>query len=78
MANAKTKLSTEERENTMAITIERNPINGSYTASALVRDNETPFAWYEHKTYYGYRKADIKTLFKEHLDRKNMRMVGSN
>ena len=62
----------------MRITIEQNPINGAYTAQALVRDDETSFAWFEHRTYYGYRKAEIKALFKQHLARKNMRIVGGN
>ena len=79
MANAKTELSTEEREqNTMAISIERNTPSGSYTASALVEDNETPFTWYESMTYYGYAKSDIKTLFKADLAKKNLRIVKGN
>jgi hypothetical protein len=78
MATAKTKLSTEERENAMSITIERNPVNASYTASALVQDSDTPFSWYESMTYYGYAKSDIKTLFKADLAKKNLRIVKAN
>jgi hypothetical protein len=78
MATAKTKLSTEERENTMSITIERNTPSGSYTASALVEDSDTPFTWYESMTYYGYAKSDIKTLFKADLAKKNLRIVKAN
>jgi len=79
MADSQIKLSTEEREqNPMAITIERNAINGSYTASALVEDNYTPFAWYESHTYYGYAKAEIKSLFKQDLAQKNLRIVKGN
>jgi hypothetical protein len=78
MATAKTKLSTEERENAMSITIERNTPSGSYTASALVEDSDTPFTWYESMTYYGYAKSDIKTLFKTDLAKKNLRIVKAN
>ncbi len=62
----------------MKITIERNPVTGAYKAQALVKDAYTPFTWYEHITYYGYRKAEIKALFKEHLARNGMKIVRDN
>jgi hypothetical protein len=65
----------------MAITIERNAITGAYVATALVVDNETPYtnyAWYEHQTYYGYSKGEIKTLFKQYLVKKNYSIVKGN
>lgn len=51
--------------------VERNQ-NGSYTVSALVRNANTPFAWYEHQTYYGYQKREIRGLFRQHLKNKKM------
>jgi hypothetical protein len=62
----------------MSITIERNTPSGSYTATALVEDSDTPFTWYESMTYYGYAKSDIKTLFKADLAKKNLRIVKGN
>jgi hypothetical protein len=61
----------------MAIRIERIAFDG-YLVSALVRDNETPFDWYERKTYYGYAKEEIKPLFKAHLTENNLRIVRGN
>ena len=57
----------------MSISLERNP-NGSYTASALVREPNTPFSFYESRTFYFYRKAEIPKLFREYLKSKNMKI----
>ena len=62
----------------MSITIERNTATGSYTASALVEDNYTPFAWYERMTFLFTEESEIKALFKEHLASKNLRIVKGN
>lgn len=56
------------------ITIERNP-NGSYVATALVRDDSTPFTWYESQTFYGYNKAETRLAFKYHLADNGFKIV---
>ena len=78
MADRQAKLSTEKERNPMAISIERNTPSGSYTATALVEDSDTPFSWYESMTYYGYAKSDIKTLFKADLAKKKLTIVRGN
>jgi hypothetical protein len=52
---------------------ERNR-NGSYTVSAEVRDETTPFSWYERHTFYDYPKAELKKLFKKHLAEKGLKI----
>ncbi len=56
------------------ITIERNP-NGSYIATALVRDDSTPFTWYQSQVFYGYDKAEIRHAFKDFLKDNGFKIV---
>ena len=50
--------------------------NGSYTALALVWESGTPsLTWYEHCTYYGHSKSEIKKLFRQYLSDKQLTMV---
>lgn len=50
--------------------------SGAIEASALVTDRFTGFAWFEHCTYYGYRKGEVRKLFRQYLKDKGMRIVG--
>lgn len=56
------------------ISITKNT-NGSYTASALVADTATPFAWLEWATFYGYPKREIAKLFREYCASKSLKIV---
>jgi DUF971 family protein len=55
------------------IHITRNQ-NGSYSVSAEVRDNQTPFSWYETLTLYGYTKKELKQQYREHLAEKGLKI----
>lgn len=48
---------------------------GAYELSALVREPNTPFDFYEHCQYFGYTKKEAARLFREHLANKNMKIV---
>ena len=55
--------------------IERVRHSGALIVSELVKDNATPFAWYESKTYYGYTLKEAKSLFRAYLEANNFKVV---
>ena len=70
---AKTATTDRTKKGKKMIHITRNQ-NGSYSVSAEVRDNQTPFSWYETQTYYGYAKKELKRLYREHLAQNGMKI----
>ena len=55
--------------------IERVRHSGALIVSELVKDNATPFAWYESKTYYGYTLKEAKSLFRAYLEANSFKVV---
>lgn len=55
------------------ITIEET--SGGFIAVALVRDNKTPFDWYERQMFIGYKRREIKPLFRARLKELGMKIV---
>ena len=45
------------------ITVEKTFPSGAYVATALVREGGQ--TWYFTKTYFGYRKSQIRSLYRE-------------
>ena len=57
------------------MTIERVRHSGALIVSELVKDNATPFAWYQSKTYYGYTMKEAKSLFRAYLKDNGFKVV---
>lgn len=45
------------------ITVEKTFPSGAYVATALVREGGQE--WYYRQTYFGYRKSQIQSLYRE-------------
>ena len=57
------------------MSIERVRHSGALIVSELVKDQATPFAWYESQTYYGYTLREAKSLFRAYLEANNFKVV---
>lgn len=45
----------------------RRTTQGAWELSALVRDKETPFTYYDRLQVFDYTKSEAVKVFKEHL-----------
>jgi hypothetical protein len=59
----------------MSITIERNRATGAWLVTALVRQDGTPFAWYETGHLMGYTKREAVQTFRQYLKEAKMEIV---
>lgn len=59
----------------MDIFIERNRATGGWLVTALVRQNGTPFPWYERGHIIGYTKREAVREFRQYLKEQKMEIV---